>query len=159
MSTLKYSVVAVALALLASPLIQAQDQTNPRGEGRRGQREGKADGTQGRGQMMNADARVQQLDRALTLSADQKTQIKGIYAKAEEDLRALTRDGGGDQQANRAKLRDMMQSTRDQVRAHLTDEQKTKFDAMPQAAAQRGRGADGKGSDGAASKGRGKKKV
>ena len=108
---------------------------------------------------MNADARVQQLDRALTLTADQKTQIKGIYAKAEEDMRALMRDGGGDQQANRAKLRDSMQSTRDQVRALLTDEQKTKFDAMPAAGGQRGRGAEGKGSDGAEPKGRGKKKV
>lgn len=156
---LNYSVAAVALALLVSPLIQAQDQTNPRGEGRRGQREGKAEGTQGRGQVMNADARVKQLDRALTLSAEQKTQIKGIYAKAEEATRVLTRDGGGDQQANRAKLRDTMQSTRDQVRALLTDQQKTKFDAMPQSGAQRDRGADGKGSDGAEPKRRGKKKV
>ncbi len=107
---------------------------------------------------MNADARVQQLDRALTLSADQKTEIKAIYSKVEEGMRAQTRDGG-DQQANRAKLRDTMQSTRDQVRALLTDEQKSKFDAMPQAGGQRGRGSDGKGSDGAEQKGRGKKKA
>jgi Spy/CpxP family protein refolding chaperone len=158
MSSLKYSVVAVALALLVSPLVQAQDQSTPSGDGRRGQREGKADGTQGRGQMMNADARVQQLDRALTLTADQKTQVKAIYSKVEEDMRAQTRDGGGDQQANRAKLRDTMLSTRDQVRALLTDEQKIKFDAMPQAGAQRGRGSDGKGSDGSEQKVRGKKK-
>ena len=158
MNALKSKVVAVALALLVSPLVQAQDQTTPSGEGRRGQRDGKTEGAQGRGQMMNADARLQQLDRALTLSADQKTQIKAIYAKAEEEMRSLTRDRSGDQQANRAKLRDAMQSTRDQVRALLTDEQKAKFDAMPQVGGQRGRGAEGKGSDGSESKGRGKKK-
>lgn len=154
MSSLKYFLVTVVLALLVSPFVQAQDQTTPPGEGRRGQREGKID----RGQMMNADARVKQLDRALTLSADQKTEIKAIYSKVEEGMRAQTRDGG-DQQVNRAKLRDTMQSTRDQVRALLTDEQKSKFDAMPQAGGQRGRGSDGKGSDGAEQKGRGKKKA
>jgi Spy/CpxP family protein refolding chaperone len=159
MNSLKPKVVAVVLALLALPLVQAQDQTSPSGDSRRGQREGKTDGAPGRGQLMNADARLQQLDRALTLSADQKTQIKAIYAKAEEDMRSMMRDRSGDQQANRAKLRDAMQSTRDQVRVVLTDEQKTKFDAMPQAGAQRGRGGEGRASDGTESKGRGKKKV
>jgi len=108
---------------------------------------------------MNADARMKQLDRALTLSTDQKTEIKAIYSKAEEGMRAQTQDGGGDQKANRAKLRDTMQSTRDQVRAVLTDEQRTKFDAMPQAGGQRGRGAEGKGSGSGEQKGRGKKKA
>jgi periplasmic protein CpxP/Spy len=112
--------------------------------------------------MMTAEARVQQLDEALTLTADQKTKVTAIYAKAQEDMRAMMRDGGGDQQANREKMMESMRTTRDQVRALLTDEQKAKFDAMPQ----RGGRGEGRGREGAPGGGagdgqqnRGKKKA
>jgi len=157
MKTLNTSVALLSLGLLVSPWAQAQDQSKesanaPRGEGRRG-----ADGAQGRGQMMNAEARVKQLDEVVSLTADQKTKITTIYTKAQDDMRAMMRDGGGEQQANREKMMESMRATRDQVRAVLTDEQKTKFDAMPQ----RGRG-EGRGRDaapGGGSENRGKKKA
>jgi len=157
MKTLNTSVALLSLGLLVSPWAQAQDQSKesanaPRGEGRRG-----ADGAQGRGQMMNAEARVKQLDEVVSLTADQKTKITAIYTKAQDDMRAMMRDGGGEQQANREKMMESMRATRDQVRAVLTDEQKTKFDAMPQ----RGRG-EGRGRDaapGGGSENRGKKKA
>ncbi len=159
MKTLNYSAAVLSLGLLGAPLAQAQDQTKdkanpPREEGRRG-----GDGAQGRGQMMNPEARVKQLDEAVSLTAEQKTKITAIYTKAQEDMRAAMRDGGGDQQANREKMMASMQATRDQVRAVLTDEQKTKFDAMPQRGGRgEGRGRDG-GTSGDGQQNRGQKKA
>ena len=82
--------------------------------------------------MMSPDARVEQLDKALSLTSDQKTKVKEIYAKSQESMRSAVRGGGGDRQAAREKMMEMMRSTRDQVRAVLTDEQQKKFDALPQ---------------------------
>lgn len=108
--------------------VQAQDQKAP-SEGRRG-KGGQEQG--GRGQMMSPEARVEQLDKALTLTEEQKTKIKDIYTKAGEEMRAAMKDGGGDRDAARTKMMERMRATRDQVRALLTDEQKKKFDEMPQ---------------------------
>jgi Spy/CpxP family protein refolding chaperone len=118
----------LSLGLLGSGLLHAQDQ-NPSGEGRRG-KGGSAEG--GRGAMMSPEARVEQLDKALTLTAEQKTKITAIYTKSAEEMRAAMRDGGGDREAAREKMMAAMQKTRGEVRALLTDEQKKKFDDMPQ---------------------------
>lgn len=164
MKTLNYSIALLSLGLLVSPFAQAQDQAKEKSNASRGEgRRGGGDGAQGRGQMMTAEARVKQLDEALTLTADQKTKITAIYTKMQDDMRAMMRDGGGDQQANREKMMESMRATRDQVRALLTDEQKAKFDAMPQ----RGGRGEGRGArDGASGNGdgdgqqnRGKKKA
>ena len=108
--------------------VQAQDQKAP-SEGRRG-RGGQEQG--GRGQMPSPEARVEQLDKALSLTDEQKTKIKEIYTKAGEEMRAAMKEGGGDREAARGKMMERMRATRDQVRAVLTDEQKKKFDEMPQ---------------------------
>jgi Spy/CpxP family protein refolding chaperone len=114
----------VAIGALFVAGVQAQDQTAP-SEGQRGKGRG--------GQMMSPEARVEQLDKALTLTDDQKTKIKDIYTKAADDMRAAMKEGrDGDREAARAKMMEKMRATRDQVRALLTDEQKKKFDEMPQ---------------------------
>lgn len=102
--------------------------------------------------MMSPEARVEQLDKAVSLTAEQKTKITEIYTKAQEDMRAAMRGGGGgDREAMREKMMDAMRKTREQVRALLTDEQKTKFDAMPQRGGgdQGGRGRGKRGGDNA----------
>ncbi len=132
------------LGLLGVSAAQAEDKSTPPAEGRRG----KGGSEQGRGQMMSPEARIEQLDKALTLTADQKTKIKEIYAKAQEDMRATMRGGGGgDRDAAREKMIAAMRKTRDEVRAQLTDEQKKKFDELPQ------RGADDQGSRGRGKRG------
>jgi len=129
MKTPKLFSLLFAMSALFVAAGQAQDQTTPPSEGRRG----KGGSTQGRGQMMSPEARVEQLDKAVTLTEEQKTKIKEIYTKAQEDMRAAFRGGGGgDRDAAREKMMEAMRRTREQVRALLTDEQKTKFDAMPQ---------------------------
>lgn len=161
MKTLKRLLVALTVGLLAASFGSAQDDAK-KGEGRRG-KGGQSGESQGRGgQMMNPDARVEQLDRALTLTADQKAKIKDIYTKSQDEMRALMRSAkdSGDQAAAREKMQKLMQSSRDQVRAVLTDEQKTKFDALPQQGRGEGRGrgdAQGRGDGKGRSEGRGKK--
>jgi periplasmic protein CpxP/Spy len=144
MKSVRLSLSALALGFFVLPLAHAQSQ---KGRSEEGRSRGSPAQSQGRGQVMNPEARVEQLDRELNLTADQKKKITAIYAKTQEEMRGMAR-GGGDQQANREKLQELMRSSREQVRAVLTDEQKKKFDAMPQGRGgddQRGRGQEGRG--------------
>ena len=132
MKAFKFLTLIGALGALFATTLPAQDQTNPSTpptEGRRG-KGGQNQG--GRGQM-SPQARVEQLDKALTLTAEQKTKITDIYTKAQEDMRTAMRNGsGGDRQAAREKMMEAMRATREQVRGVLTEDQQKKFDALPQ---------------------------
>lgn len=143
MKSLKLLVLTFAMGTACSVTVQAQDQTTPPSEGRRG-RDGQS---QGRGAMMSPEARVEQLDKAVTLTEEQKTKVKAIYAKAADDMRNTMREAKDDREGARTKMMDMMRKTREEVRALLTDEQKKKFDDMPQRggpeAGARGRGKRG----------------
>ena len=125
MKSLKYLVALLFLGALAAPIV-AQDQANPPAESREGKGKG-----QKRGQAKLADARLEQLDQALSLTDDQKAKLKEIYAKTEQDMKSA-RNREGDKKANRQEMQQAMRATREQVRAVLTDEQQKKFDAMPQ---------------------------
>ena len=118
-STIKLLISVLVLGIFASaPLLRAADEAPPA----KGQKGGKGGG---RG-MQSPDQQVARLDEAVTLTADQKTKALAIYTKAAADIQAIP------QEERQAKMREMGQATRDQIRALLTDEQKTKFDAMPQ---------------------------
>ena len=103
--------------------------------------------------MMNPEARIEQLDRAVGLTPEQKTSIAAIYANARDEVQASR--GSGDPQANREKMQQTMQSTRSQVMSLLTPEQMAKFEAMPRQGGMRG-GPEGKGPK-AGGKGKGPK--
>ena len=96
------------------------------------QAEGKG---KGKGGQMTAEARVDRLDQAVTLTADQKTKITALYKAQMEKLQAIP------QEERREKGQALMQETQKAVRALLTAEQQAKFDAMPQM----GRGGPGGG--------------
>lgn len=138
----KLLLTLLALGTASSAWLLAQDDTTttpPAPEGRRGKAGQRGPG---RGGMMgNPEARVAELDKALGLTADQKTKLTDIFTKSRDEMQSL-RGGSGDRQANAEKARQMMQATRAQVAAVLTDEQKKKFEAMGP-----GRG-DGKGGSG-----------
>jgi Spy/CpxP family protein refolding chaperone len=108
----------LVLGLFAAvPLIRAED--TPKADkapaAEKGDRKGK-------GPRMNPDQMVARLDEELTLTAEQKTKIKDlITANMEKAKDAAPED-----------RRTIMQGQRDQIRALLTPEQQTKFDAMPQ---------------------------
>jgi Spy/CpxP family protein refolding chaperone len=95
----------------------------------------------GRGGGMTPEARVAAIDKAVTLTADQKTKITAIYtddAKKMADLRA------SQDPDMRTKMMAMRTDENTKIKALLTDDQKPKFDAylasMPQ-----GRGPGGGG--------------
>ena len=75
---------------------------------------------------MNPEARVEQIDKAVTLTADQKTKILAILEKAREEMQAIPKEERKD------KMADMMKAQNAKVRAVLTPEQQAKFDALPQ---------------------------
>ena len=133
--------LALSLGFVGSPLLQAQNQAEPAApttEGRRGKGRGPGDGPQGRDQMMTPEARVEQLDRQLTLSTDQKTKLTQVFTKARTDMEGLRGSGDGDRGAKREKIQSVMQGTRSEVQAILTDDQKKKFRAMGPGRGERG---------------------
>lgn len=122
----------LTLGALPSPLLQAQEPANPSSPPAEERRQGRGpgDGPQGRGQMMNPQARVEQLDRELSLSADQKAKLTEVFTKARTEMEGLRGGGDGDRGANREKMQSIMQATRGDVQAVLTDDQKKKFKTM-----------------------------
>jgi Spy/CpxP family protein refolding chaperone len=98
----------------------------------------------GRGMGMPPQAQVDALDKAVTLTADQKTKVLAIYtaeAKARTDMMA-TQPPDPDA---RTKFMAMRTKDRADIRALLTPDQQTKFDAMPQGGRGGGGGAPGGG--------------
>jgi Spy/CpxP family protein refolding chaperone len=100
-----------------------------------------AQGGGGGGMRMTSDQRVANLDKAVTLTDDQKVKVKAIYDADQKKMQDLMAAQDPDM---RTKMMAMRQDERTQIRTLLTDDQKTKFDAMPQ------RGPGGGGGGGAA---------
>ena len=70
------------------------------------------------------------LTKELNLTPDQQTQVKAINDDSRSQMMALRNDTSTPQADKRAKMMDIRKSSDDKIRALLTDEQKTKFDAM-----------------------------
>ena len=98
-----------------------------------------AQGGGGRG-MMTPEARVAAIDKAVTLTDEQKAKITAMYTadmKKMQDLRAAQDPD------MRTKMMAMRTDENSQIKALLTDEQKTKFDAYLASMPQRGGGGGG----------------
>lgn len=70
------------------------------------------------------------LTKRLNLTPDQQTQVKSINDDSRSQMMAVRNDTSMSQADKRAKMMDIRKSSNDKIRAILTDEQKTKFDAM-----------------------------
>jgi hypothetical protein len=104
-----------------------------------------AQGGGGRGMMMTPDQQTDALDKAVTLTPDQKTKVLAMYtadAKKMADLRA------SQDPDMRTKMMAMRTDEQTQIKALLTDDQKTKYDAYLASMPQRG-GRGGGGGAGA----------
>ncbi len=94
--------------------------------------------------MMTPEQQVAALDKAVTLTPDQKTKITAMYtadAKKRQDLM------DAQDPDMRTKMMTMRTDEQTQIKAMLTDDQKPKYDAylasMPQGRGGRGGGAPG----------------
>ncbi|HEY9137264.1 MAG TPA: hypothetical protein VIM67_03265 [Terriglobus sp.] len=79
---------------------------------------------QGRG-MMAPEARVEAIDKAVTLTPDQKTKILTLYTEDQKKMQALREAQDPDM---RSKMMDMRKEENTKIKDMLTDEQKPKFD-------------------------------
>jgi Spy/CpxP family protein refolding chaperone len=98
----------------------------------------------GMGMRMTSDQRVANLDKAVTLSDDQKVKVKAIY---DADMKKMMDLRASQDPDMRTKMMAIRTDENTQIKALLTDDQKPKFDAylasMPQG---RGPGGGGGGS-------------
>ena len=105
MKHVKALLTAVALGVAASAPLQAQE--------KKGQQ--------------TPEQYVERVEQAVgTLTADQKTKIKAIVAKTQDDMKAIPKED------RKEKGAPLQKKQRDDIRALLTAEQQKKFDeAMP----------------------------
>lgn len=82
----------------------------------------------GGGMRMSPDDRVAAIDKAVTLTDDQKTKVKAIF-EADQKKMADLRNSGEDFQTLRPKMMEIRNQENTQIKALLTDDQKTKYDA------------------------------
>jgi Spy/CpxP family protein refolding chaperone len=86
------------------------------------------------------------LTKKLNLTPDQVTQVKAIDEDAGKQMRALRDDTSTAGPDKRAKMMDIHKASQDKIRALLTPDQQTKFDALQaQMKERRGNRGDGQG--------------
>jgi Spy/CpxP family protein refolding chaperone len=82
-----------------------------------------------RGRNMQAQ-QLEMLTQKLNLTADQQTQIKAIDEDTGKQMMAVRNDTSLSQDDKRTKMMGIRKSSQDKIRAILTDDQKTKYDAL-----------------------------
>ena len=82
----------------------------------------------GRGMMMSPDQQVAAIDKAVTLTDDQKPKVLAVIQDSQKKMEDL-RNSGEDFQTLRPKMMQIRQDQNDKIKALLTDDQKTKYDA------------------------------
>jgi Spy/CpxP family protein refolding chaperone len=83
---------------------------------------------QPQGQRQGGGRGIGMLMQGITLTAEQQTKVDSINARYSTERRAIMQDESLDQDARRAKGRELMGKQRDEIKALLTDEQKKVFD-------------------------------
>jgi len=73
---------------------------------------------------------LQMLTKRLNLTSDQQTQVKAILDDNQKQMETLRNDTSTSREEKRPKMMEIRKASDDKIRATLTDDQKTKFDAM-----------------------------
>ena len=119
MKTLKYALLT--LALLAPACLVAQ--MGGPGGGHRG--------------MPSVDEQVNRLSTDLKLTDDQKSQVKAILQDQSDQMKKVMEDSSGSSNDSWSRMRNIHEKSSAQIRALLTDEQKTKYDKIQEERRQR----------------------
>jgi Spy/CpxP family protein refolding chaperone len=91
---------------------------------------------------MSPEARVAAIDKAVTLTDDQKTKITAIYTEDQKKMQDMMASGE-DRSTMMPKMQAMRADENTKIKALLTDDQKPKFDAYLASLPQRGGGPGG----------------
>ncbi|MEO6912125.1 MAG: Spy/CpxP family protein refolding chaperone [Edaphobacter sp.] len=123
---MRAAVLALCAATLSAAPMMAQDNTAPppQQQDNAGPGMGRHAGPGRRG------GQVAMLTKRLDLTPDQVTQVKAINADTMSQMKALREDTTTAKADKRSKMMEIRQASQDKIRNILTDEQKTKFDAM-----------------------------
>ena len=123
-SMLRVAILALGATALSVLPAMAQDPSAPPPppQGQGGPRHGGPGGMR--------EHQVEFLTKQLNLTPDQVTQVKAIDADAWTQMKAMREDTTTAGQDKRAKMMDIHKASQDKIRALLTDDQKTKFDAL-----------------------------
>ena len=126
---MRTGVVLLCGAVLAvAPLMAQQDAaTTPRT-----QQDGPPPPPGGPGgrQGMNPERRLERMQKELNLTPDQATQVKGIFDEGRGKMEELRANTSMSQDERRPKMMEIMRQQSEKIKAILTPEQKTKFEAM-----------------------------
>jgi Spy/CpxP family protein refolding chaperone len=115
---MRMAMVALCTGALCALPVMAQD-TAPAA----------SQGTEGMHGHHRGDATAM-LTQKLDLTTDQQAQVKSINDDARSQMMALRNDTSMSNDDKRAKMMEIRKTSNDKIRAVLTDDQKTKFDAM-----------------------------
>jgi periplasmic protein CpxP/Spy len=142
-SILRVAMVAIGATALSALPAKAQDPAAPPPPPPPGQAGPEHGGRGGPGRMEGRQ--LDFLTKKLNLTPDQVTQIKAIDDDSFKQMKALREDTSTAGPDRRAKMMDIRKASSDKVRAVLTDDQKTKYDALQAEMRERreSRGGDG----------------
>lgn len=113
----RIAMVAVCSGILSATLAIAQDAAPPPGRG-------------GPGGAKMEERQLEMLTKRLSLTTDQQTQVKAILDDQGKQMSTLRNDTSLSSDDKRSKMMDLRKGSQDKIRATLTDDQKTKYDAM-----------------------------
>jgi periplasmic protein CpxP/Spy len=82
------------------------------------------------GPRQRQERQLEMMTKQLNLTPDQVSQIKAIYSDTDKQMMALRDDTSAAQADRREKMMVIRRDSQAKIRAVLTDEQKTKYDAM-----------------------------
>lgn len=126
---MRAAVLALCTATLSAMPMMAQDNTAPPPPPQ--QQDGMGPGMGGHaGPGRRGGRQVEMLTKQLNLTPDQVTQVKAIDADTMSQMKTLREDTSTAKADKRSKMMEIRQASQDKIRNVLTDEQKTKFDAM-----------------------------
>ena len=91
----------------------------------------------------NPERQLEMLTKRLNLTSDQQPQVKAILEDESTQMQTLRNDTSLSQDDRRSKMMSIRKSSQDKIRGVLTDEQKTKYDAMQEEMRNRMRGGGG----------------
>jgi periplasmic protein CpxP/Spy len=122
---LQAALLALCTTALSTLPVMAQDPAPAATQDQAGPPNG---GHRGAGQ--REEHQVEFLTKKLNLTPDQVTQVKAIDDDSRAQMTALRQDSTTPQADKRAKMMDIHKASQDKIRAVLTDDQKTKYDAL-----------------------------
>jgi len=133
-TTLLTVALSGALTLGMTVVAVAQDTTDP------SQTQMPMQGRRGRGQQQSPEQQLAKLTQELGLTSDQQEQILPLLQDQQQKMQELQMDGSLSMDDRRTQVQAIRKDTNSQIEPLLTDDQKTKFEALTTSAHHGGQG-------------------